>query len=102
MIIFFKLFEQTGDTHHKRLLNTADTVIQEWGQVANRDPARSRLAAMSGLLSSFVNPTLSTSPVGFKDFFPNGSSDENDIDPLGLGHLGFDGSSLDPMWFELV
>lgn len=72
--------------------------------MATNNPARSRLASMSSLLRSVADPVASASPIGFgfKDFFPNASSSENDFDPLGLGHFGFDGSSLDPMWFELV
>jgi hypothetical protein len=56
---------------------------------------------MSGLLRS-VAETNFTSPSLAHNLFDTNGIDDQTLDPIGFGHLAFDGSSLDPMWFELV
>lgn len=101
VVIFFKLFEQTSDPHHKWLLSTVDGIIQQWAALSPDNPVRSRLAAMSGLLQSVADPTA-TSPVAFNDFFSGNSASDSDFDHIGFGNVAFDTNTLDPMWFEMV
>jgi hypothetical protein len=103
VIIFLKAFEESNDLNHKWLLEMADNVVQQWASLYPNNPVRSRLAAMSGLLRS-VAESHSTSPNGLNNLFaPNGlGSQDLALDPMNFGSLAFDGSSLDPMWFELV
>ena len=55
---------------------------------------------MSGLLRAVAEPVVASPVVGFKDLFSSAS--EAEFDPLNFGTLGFDASSLDPIWFEMV
>jgi hypothetical protein len=100
VIIFLKAFEESNDPNHKWLLDMADNVIQQWALLYPKNPVRSRLAAMSGLLRS-VAETKFTSPSIPTDLFATNSHDNQILDSMNFGHLAFDGSSLDPMWFEL-
>lgn len=101
VIIFLKAYEMSNDLNDKWLLEMADNIIQQWALLYPENPVRSRLAAMSGLLRS-VAESNSTSPTLLNNLF--GSNGVNELDPeqMNFGHLAFDGSSLDPMWFELV
>ena len=103
VIIFLKAFEESNDLNHKWLLDMADNVIQQWASLYPKNPVRSRLAAMSGLLRS-VAESHSTSPNGLNSLFAGNGLNTQDpvVDPLNFGSFAFDGSSLDPMWFELV
>ena len=56
---------------------------------------------MSGLLRS-VAESNSTSPTLLNNLFGSTAMDELNCEPMAFGQLAFDGSSLDPMWFELV
>jgi hypothetical protein len=101
VIIFFKLFEETGDAHHKWLLTTADGIIQQWTAIVPDNPIRSRLGAMSSLLQSVADPTA-VSPTAFKDFFSTSSASDSEYDRIGFGNVSFDIGELDTTWFELV
>jgi hypothetical protein len=100
VIIFLKAFEESNDPNHKWLLDMADNVIQQWASLYPKNPVRSRLAAMSGLLHSVAESNLA-SPSRPANLFGTSGYDDQYLDPISFGHLAFDGSSLDPMWFEL-
>ena len=100
VIIFLKAFEESNDPNHKWLLDMANNVIQQWASLYPKNPVRARLAAMSGLLHSVAEGNL-TSPTIPTNLFATSSHDNQYSDSMNFGQLAFDGSSLDPMWFEL-
>jgi hypothetical protein len=128
VIICLKLVEESGDPHHRTLLNLADTAIQQWAKQLPSDPVRSRLAAMSALLRSIGTESVTTTmPVhdmafdnivthdpGFdavafdqmvQGLFSDGSTTSSlntGFDPMAFEQTGMEALGLDPMWFEHV
>jgi hypothetical protein len=120
--------EESGDPHHRTLLNLADTAIQQWAKQLPSDPVRSRLAAMSALLRSIGTESVTTTmPVhdmafdnivthdpGFdavafdqmvQGLFSDGSTTSSlntGFDPMAFEQTGMEALGLDPMWFEHV
>ncbi|GFZ44923.1 hypothetical protein JCM24511_02649 [Saitozyma sp. JCM 24511] len=130
VIICLKLVEESGDPHHRTLLNLADTAIQQWAMQSPSDPVRNRLAAMSALLRSIGTESMTTTttlPVqdmafdnivthdpGFdavafdqmvQGLFSDGSTTSSlatGFDPMAFEQTGMEALGLDPLWFEHV
>ena len=104
-MIHIKAFSIVKDSHHRWLVETAHTTIQQWAAVAPGNTVRAQLAGSASLLYS----------AAMEDDVANATMDQLYSQALGtvqpslspiastsFNHLDFDAMGLDPVWFENV